>query len=47
MRFDVNSDSTLGATEGNSVTNNLDVIDTSKTVQETIEARGFVNPVLY
>jgi len=47
MRFDVNSDSTLGATEGNSVTNNLDVIDTSKTVQETIEARGFVSPVLY
>ena len=47
MKFDVNADGTLGATEGNSITTDLDVVDSTKSVQETIEARGFVNPALY
>jgi hypothetical protein len=47
MKFDVNADGTLGATEGNSITTDLDVVDPTKSVQETIEARGFVNPALY
>ena len=47
MQFDVDSNGALGATEGNSVTSGLDVIDPTKTVQQTIEARGFANPALY
>jgi len=48
MQFDVNADTTLGATEGNSITNSLDTLDAGKTtVQATIEGRGFVNPTLY
>jgi hypothetical protein len=48
MQFDVNADGTLGATEGNSVTNSLDTLDSGKTtVQATIEGRGFTNPTLY
>lgn len=48
MRFDVNADNTVGATEGDGVANGMDTLDSGKTsVQATIEGRGFSNPSLY
>lgn len=47
MKFDVDASGALGATEGNSVSDDLDVVDIGKTVQETLVLRGFSDPALY
>ena len=48
MRFDVDADTTVGASEGDGVANGMDTLDAGKTsVQATIEGRGFSNPSLY
>jgi hypothetical protein len=48
MRFDVNADTIVGASEGDGVANSMDTLDAGKTsVQATIEGRGFSNPSLY
>lgn len=48
LNFDVNANGTVAATEGASVTNGLDTLDSGKaSVQATIEGRGFVNPSYY
>lgn len=48
MRFDVNADGVLGATEGNAVTHNLDgLTGTRTTVQSELAARGFSKPSMF
>lgn len=44
MRYDVMVNNAFDQTKGGSVTNDLDRADSGKTVQQTIEARGFKNP---
>ena len=46
-QFDANADQTLTAAEGVGTVNNLDVPGGTNTVQQEIEARGFLSPALY
>ena len=47
MEFDANADNTLGATEGNSTTNDLDSKGSSASVAAELAARGFTVPTFF